>query len=209
MKRKIFLLSLLSFAIFLIFIIDTKNKVYIPSIIESCQDLIKEELKAPGTFSLISASAYVANNTPTLAIEYEAKNSFGVPLRDTCFFSFALSDAFLPGLPSDEIFFAEFESPDLDLNDVVCSNGMTFKKIKGHFLHWKNMLRYAFKEEKKMIRLGYKIQYKYDVSSWKKDILFDGKMQQFGKKHFLNSPMETFREYTLWEKIQIRVKKLF
>lgn len=206
MKKFFLLLSLL--VMFIIFTIDTKNNVYIPTIIEHCQDLIKEELKAPGTFSLISASAYVVKHAPTLAIEFEAKNSFGVPIRDTCFFSFELSDASLPGLPSDERSFTEFESADLELNDVVCSNGMTFKKIKGYFLYWESMNKYAF-QENKMIKLGYKIPYKYDVSHGEKNVLHEGEMLKFRKKHFLNSPIEIFREYTLWEKIQIRVKKLF
>lgn len=46
-----------------------------------CDDAIREQLKAPATYRRISPSVWEVANSYVSKIEYDAQNSFGVPIR--------------------------------------------------------------------------------------------------------------------------------
>lgn len=48
----------------------------------ACDRVIQSELKAPSTYRRLSPSWYEISDPP-FVVEYEAENSFGVPLRQT------------------------------------------------------------------------------------------------------------------------------
>ncbi|WP_156313493.1 hypothetical protein [Erythrobacter sp. SG61-1L] len=57
--------------------------------VTACEDEIKNGLKAPSTYERIKSSSYRfdddENPHVSVTIEYDAKNSFGTPLRSTAF----------------------------------------------------------------------------------------------------------------------------
>ena len=50
--------------------------------VQLCDDEIKAQLKAPSTYKRISADKSQTYGGTIVTVEYEAQNSFGVPLRE-------------------------------------------------------------------------------------------------------------------------------
>lgn len=70
--------------------------------VESCGDAIKRTLKAPATYKLVSAKGIGPKPYSYLEIEYDADNSFGVPLRakGNCLISSPGHAVWLPETPA-------------------------------------------------------------------------------------------------------------
>ena len=49
--------------------------------LKACDTAIKKTLRAPSTYKRVSSTGYSVDAVTTISIEYDADNSFGVPLR--------------------------------------------------------------------------------------------------------------------------------
>lgn len=81
---------------------------------EVCENLILGKLKAPSTYELKNASAFIdiSGKKGWVNIEYDADNGFGVPIRDTQICTFYTKDGQWP------------EKHELELQAIAAGSGM-------------------------------------------------------------------------------------
>jgi len=78
--------------ILVLFLLIAGCAEYTPPEVRACEDYLMAKLKAPATYKRVGFSSAATDGIQHVSIEYDAANSYGVPLRETQLCAFPIKD---------------------------------------------------------------------------------------------------------------------